>query len=179
MDRTVSPRTWLMRGAFLGLALLIMFFQLIPLDTVPRRWAPPDLLIGFAFAWVLRRPDYVPVLSIAAVMLMADLLFGRPPGLMALLVVLGCEYLRGRAAGLGETGFVGEWIAVCLTLLGITVLNRLVLGILAVQQAPLVLSLIQMAVTMLSYPVLAFVTQTLMGVRKPAPGNAGALGVGP
>ena len=174
---SLSPsRLWLMRAAFLGLAFLIMFFHLIPLDTVPRRWAPPDLLIAFSFAWCLRRPDFAPALSIAGVMLMADLLFQRPPGLMALLVVLGSEYLKTRAGGLREASFVGEWLAVCLTLLAITVLNRLVLGLLAVEQAQLSLSLIQMVMTMVAYPPVVLVTQSLMGVRKPAPSDADALG---
>ncbi|MGD9864712.1 MAG: rod shape-determining protein MreD [Pseudodonghicola sp.] len=174
-DFTAS-RLWLMRAAFLGLALLIFFFHLIPLDTVPRRWAPPDLLVAFAFAWSLRRPDYAPALSIAAVMLMADLLFQRPPGLMALLVVLGSEYLKNRASALREASFAGEWLAVCLTLLSVTVLNRLVLAILAVQQAQLSLSLFQMVMTMLAYPLVVLVTQSLMGVRKLAPSDAEAMG---
>jgi len=169
-------RLWVMRAAFLGLALLIMFFHLIPLDTVPRRWAPPDLLIAFAFAWCLRRPDFAPALSIAAAMLMADLLFQRPPGLMAVLVVLGSEYLKNRAAGLREASFAGEWLAVCLTLLAITVLNRLVLGLLAVQQAQMSLSLIQMVMTMLAYPLVVLVTQFGLGVRKLAPSEADAMG---
>ncbi|TDE39579.1 rod shape-determining protein MreD [Antarcticimicrobium sediminis] len=167
---------WLMRAAFLGLALLIMFFHLIPLDTVPRRWAPPDLLIAAAFAWCLRRPDFAPAASIAAMMLMADLLFQRPPGLMALLVVLGSEYLKTRAGGLREASFAGEWLAVCLTLLAITVLNRLVLALLAVEQAQLSLSLFQMVMTMLAYPLVVLVTQSLMGVRKLSPSDVEAMG---
>lgn len=176
MARFPASRLWLMRAAFLGLALLIIFFHLLPLDTVPRRWAPPDLLIAFAFAWSLRRPDYAPALSIAAVMLMADLLFQRPPGLMAALVVLGSENLKNRAGGLREASFAGEWLAVCLTLLGVTVLNRLALALLAVEQAQLSLSLVRMLLTMAAYPVVALVTQSVMGVRKLAPADAEALG---
>lgn len=176
MDNLSLSRVWTMRIAFLALSLLIVFFHLIPLDTVPRRWAPPDLLIGFAFAWVLRRPDYVPALSIAVVILMADLLFQRPPGLMAVLVVLGAEYLKTRAAGFSEASFIAEWLAVSLVLIAITVLNRLVLAILVVQQAPLALSVIQMMATVAVYPLVVLATQIIMGVRKPAPGDAEAFG---
>lgn len=168
-----------MRLAFLALALLIMFFHLLPLNTQPKPWAPPDLLLALAFAWTLRRPDYVPPLSIAAVMLMADLVFQRPPGLMAMLVVLGCEYLRPRSASAGESGFAGEWLAVCLTLAAITVTNRLLLALFGVAQAQLGLSLIQMLLTMAVYPLVALASQSLMGVRKPAPGDAEALGTRP
>jgi len=133
-------------------------------------------LIAFAFAWCLRRPDFVPPLILALVMLMGDLLLQRPPGLLAMLLVLGCEYLKNQTAGLREASFLGEWAAVGMVLVGITILNRLVLGIVAVQPAPLGLSLIQMVLTIAVYPVVVLITQSLMGVRKPAPGDAGALG---
>lgn len=168
-----TSRLWLMRAAFLGLALLIMFFHLLPLDTVPRQWAPPDFLIAFAFAWVLRRPDYLPALSLALIMLIADLMLQRPPGLWAMLVVLGCEYLKNQTAGLHGASFLGEWTAVALVLMGITVLNRLILGIVAVQPSPLGLSLIQMVLTIVIYPGVVLITQSLMGIRRPAPGDSG------
>jgi len=176
MAELSTSRLWLMRAGFLALALLIMFFHLLPLDTVPPRWAPPDLLIAFTFAWCLRRPDYVPVLSLALVMLMADLMLGRPPGLLALLLVLGCEYLKTQTAGLREASFLGEWTAVAMVLIGITLLNRLILLIVAVPPAPLGLSLIQLVLTIAVYPIVVLATQSLMGVRKLAPGDAGALG---
>lgn len=176
MTEFTISRLWVMRSAYLMLALVIMFFHLLPLDTVPRRWAPPDLLIAFTFAWALRRPDYVPVLAVAGVMLLADLLLQRPPGLMAALVVVACDYLKTRFGPLSDASFVGEWVAVCLMIGAITLLNRVVLMVLAVDVAPLGLSLIQMLLTMLTYPLVALITRTLMGVRKLAPGDAEALG---
>ncbi|SFT37900.1 hypothetical protein [Sedimentitalea nanhaiensis] len=176
MGKLSVPHIWSMRIWFLGLALAIMFFHLLPLDTQPRRWAPPDLLIAFGFAWIMRRPDYVPAFLLAGVMLLADLLFQRPPGLLALLVVLGSEYLKNQAAGLSEASFVGEWISVCFVIAAITLLYRLVLTLTLVQQAPLALNLIQMVLTMVVYPLVVFVTQTLMGVRRLSPGDAEVFG---
>lgn len=176
MAELSASRVWVMRIAFLGLALLILFFHLIPLDTVPRRWAPPDLLVAFAFAWCLRRPDYAPVLSITAVMLAADFMLQRPPGLYALLVVWGSEYLKGRSAVSGETSFPGEWATVGLVLVAITLINRVVLAILAVEQAQLSLSIVQLILTIIAYPLVVLVTQSVMGVRKLAPSDADALG---
>jgi len=176
MAELSTSRLWLMRAGFVGLALLILFFHLLPLDTIPRRWAPPDLLIAFTFAWVLRRPDYVPVLILALVMLVADLMLQRPPGLQAMLMVLGCEYLKNQTAGLRQASFLGEWMAVGIVLVGITVLNRLILVILAVDPAPLGLNLIQMGLTFLAYPLVVVLSQSLMGVRKLAPGDADAMG---
>lgn len=165
-----------MRLTFLGLAMLILFFHLLPLDTLPRAWAPPDLLVAIIFAWTLRRPDYVPLPSVAATMLLYDLLLGRPPGLMALLVVLGCEYLRTRAAALRRASFAGEWLAVCLTLAAIAIAERSILALLGVQQAQLSLTVIQTGLTMAVYPPMVIASQSLLGVRKPAPGDTEALG---
>jgi rod shape-determining protein MreD len=175
MANVSVARTWLMRAAFAGLALLIMFFHLLPLDTQPHSWAPPDLLTAFAFAWVLRRPDYAPTLLLAAVMLLADMLFQRPPGLLACLVVLGAEYLKTRA-GNGETSFIGEWIAVAVAMISISVLNRFVLLVLGVDQPALGLILIQTLMTIAVYPIVVLITHGLMGVRKLAPSEAEALG---
>lgn len=176
MDHNSASRIWMMRAGFALLAFVIVFFHLIPLDTVPRRWAPPDLIIAFAFAWVMRRPDYLPPLLLAAVMLMADLMFQRPPGLLAVLVVLGAEYLRTRTIGLSEASFVGEWLAVAFVLVGITVIYRVVLSVVAIQQASLGLSLIQMVLTIAIYPLVVLISQTLLKVRKIAPGDSDALG---
>ncbi|AZV79517.1 rod shape-determining protein MreD [Parasedimentitalea marina] len=166
MASTSPAHIWLMRAAFPALALLIVFFRLLPLDTVPRQWAPPDLLMAMAMAWSLRRPDYVPIVLLALTLLLADLMFQRPPGLLALLVLLGCEYLKPRALTHRDTGFAAEWISVSLVLTAITVFNRTALALVGVQQAPLGLILIQMLLTIAAYPLVVFVSQSILGVRR-------------
>jgi rod shape-determining protein MreD len=166
-----------MRLGFVLLAGLILFVHLLPLDTVPRVWAPPDLLLAFTFAWILRRPDYLPLLLLAGVLLLADLLLQRPPGLLAALVILGCEYLKNRFHSLSDASFAGEWAAVSIVLLAIMVMNRVVLTVLGVDLAPLGLTVIQAVLTLMVYPLVVLVTQALMGVRKPAPGDAEAYGM--
>jgi rod shape-determining protein MreD len=161
-----ASRLWTMRATYLGLCLAIIIWHLLPLETLPRRWAPPDLLVGFTFAWALRRPDYVPILSIALVMLTADLLFQRPPGLMAALVLIAAEYLRNRFGGLSKASFAGEWLSVSIMIVAIAIANRLVLVILAVDVAPLGLTAIQAAMTILAYPAIAGITRALLGKRR-------------
>ena len=51
MDEVSLTRLWLMRAGFAALILGLLFFQLLPLETTPRRFAGPDLVMGFAFAW--------------------------------------------------------------------------------------------------------------------------------
>jgi rod shape-determining protein MreD len=176
MAEIADSQRLLMRLVFLVLALAIVFFHLLPLSTRAPVWAPPDLLIALIFAWSLRRPDYVPVLTVALVMLLADLMFQRPPGLLAFLVVAGCEYLRQRAAAMHEASFAGEWLAVGLTLVAITVANRTVLAVLAVEQAQLGLTLMQMLLTIAIYPLVVVFSQSVLAVRKPTPGDTAAMG---
>ena len=176
MASTSPGHIWLMRIAFPALALLFVFFHLLPLDTLPRRWAAPDLLIATALAWSLRRPDYVPTLSLAFVFLVADLMFQRPPGLLALLVLLGCEYLKPRAQTYRDTGFANEWFSVIIVLTAITTLNRLILALVGVQQAPFGLTLIQLVMTLSAYPLVVFVSQFILGVRRLTATEAEVLG---
>lgn len=165
-----------MRALFPTLALVMVFLHMLPLDTIPRGWAPPDLILALALAWSLRRPDYLPALILAGTMLFADMLFQRPPGLFALLVVLGCEFLKSRVLPHRETTFMGEWFAVTLVISAIALFNRLVLFLLGVDQAPLSLTMIQMFMTIAAYPPVAFFTQGVLGVRKLTPAEAEALG---
>lgn len=176
MANTSPARIWMMRLAFPLLALILMFFHLLPLDTLPSRWAPPDLLLALALAWSLRRPDFVPAVLIGATMLVADMMFQRPPGLFAMLVVLGCEFLKSRVMPHRESAFAAEWLAVAVVICGIIVLNRAILAVLAVAQAPLGLTLIQAVLTVAAYPLVVVFSQGLMGVRKLSPAEAEVLG---
>lgn len=207
MDELSPLRLWMMRGAFIVLALLILFFHLLPIDTQPvslfapdlvpplaqidpaearlrdlldqgsnRIFIGPDLLIAFAFAWSLRRPEYVPSLLLALIFLLADLLLQRPPGLWALLALLACENLKGRSRSLRDATFGAEWIAVAVLLTGILIANRIVLSLMLVPPPQLRLSVLELGVTILVYPAVVFVTRSVMGVRRAAPGELDALG---
>jgi rod shape-determining protein MreD len=176
MAEAVSARIWSKRLGFAVLALGIIFVQLLPLNTVPRLWVLPDFLLVFALVWVARRPDFLPVPVIAAVFLIADLVFQRPPGLMTALVIIMTEMLRARAAGLRNAPFSLEWFTVALGIAGVTVANRLVLAAVMTPQAPLGLSLMQMVMTILAYPLVVAVAHLVFGVSRPAPGEVNALG---
>lgn len=167
---------WWMRGLFVVLALIILFWNLLPLSTLPATWAGPDLLVALTFAWALRRPEFVPVVLIALVMFLADLLLQRPPGLMAFLVVLGAEQLKARAVGLRDASFAGEWAAASLVVIAVFMLNRVTLAILMVDQAPLGLTLTQMVATIVIYPVVVLFSHLVLGVRRLAPGDDDAIG---
>lgn len=165
---------WTMRALFTLLCLIVIFWRILPLNTLPRGWAGPDLIVALSFVWVLRRPEYAPALLVAAVVLLADLMFQRPPGLWAALVVLGCEALKSRAPGLRDRAFGAEWFTVAMVVGAIVLGYRLTLAILMVPQAPLGLSLMQMAMTVLCYPLVVMASALIMGVRKAKPGESAA-----
>jgi len=165
-----------MRALFAALCMCVIFWRLLPLDTVPRGWAGPDLIAALAFAWVLRRPEFAPPLLIGALVLLADLMFQRPPGLWAALVVLGAEALRTRGPGLRDMGFGPEWLTVTTVLVIMTLAQRLILAILLVDQAPLGLSLMQMGTTALVYPLVVLASALLARVRKIRPGDDSSMG---
>jgi rod shape-determining protein MreD len=171
MNEYQTSRVWFMRFCFVILALTTLFMHLLPLSTLPSAWAMPDILLGFAFAWSVRRPDYVPVVLLAALLLLSDLLLQRPPGLWAVLALLCCENLKLRAQNLRAENFVVEWASVAALIIGAMVIYRLVMAILLIQQPSLGLHLIQTAMTILSYPLVVFVTHAFMGVRKSIPGD--------
>lgn len=167
-DRQVLHR-WTLRAGYLGLALLIMFIQLLPLRIWPQSLVGPDLLLALTFGFAARRPDYLPALAVAAVMLLADLLLDRPPGLLALLVLAGTEALKSRARGLRDRNFVVEWITVATVLLAILAAQRLVLAVLLVPQVPLTLSLLQAAATIAAYPLVVALAHLALGLNKAHP----------
>lgn len=170
MAEALTASTWGKRIVYIGVAFAIIVIQLVPLDMRPASWAPPDLLLAFTLAWVARRPDYLPVGVIAALFLMTDLLFQRPPGLWAALVVILTETLRRRSREMRNMPLALEWGTIAFGIVAITLANRLVLAVVMTPQAPLGLTLSQMVLTILIYPLIVFVTHFMLGVRRLAPG---------
>ncbi len=176
MAEHTMTRLWTMRALFIGLALVLVLFKLLPLEFTPRRWAGPDLVICFCFVWVLRRPEYVPVLSIAAVVFFTDLMLQRPPGLLAALVVIATQNLKSRSASLRNQPFSVEWLSVTATLIAIAVANRIILAISITPQAPFGLSVIELITTILAYPLVMLISIYGFGLRKSSLGEVNALG---
>jgi rod shape-determining protein MreD len=169
-------RKWAYWTLFLVLAGLMFFMRLIPLQTTPSNWAMPDLLVCMCFAWVLRRPDYTPVLLIAAVMLLADMLFQRPPGLMAALVVIGTEFLRRRTNLMRELPFLFEWAMVAGVMVAMLIAYRLVLIVVMQPRPSFWLSMTLLISTIAAYPLVVAFSRYVLGVRKIAPGEVDELG---
>jgi len=154
-------------GLFVLLALAVIAARLMPLQTEVMRWPRPDLLACIAFAWVLRRPDTVPVLVLALVFLAADILLNDPPGLGTVLLLLGTEMLRRRHSLTRPLHPVQEWMLAAFLIFGISVLHWLVLGITVIAEPQLSQYLRQAAVTALAYPPVALLLRSF-GLRLPS-----------
>ncbi len=176
MAETPTMQIWTGRAVFVLLCALVIFLQLLPLDTRPEIWPVPDFLLLIALAWSARRPDFAPITFIAIIFMLADLLFQRPPGLWAGLVVILSEILRRRSRQLRNIPIMLEWMSVALGIIMITVIYRLVLAIVLTPQAPLGLTIIQMAMTIFLYPVILGIAHLVFGVSRPAPGQTDSLG---
>ena len=175
-EPTLSAQRWLYGLAYFGLCTLLMLVHLMPLSIVPGRIPGPDVMICLTLAWVLRRPHHLPILLIAAMFVMADVLFMRALGLWAAIVVLSVEYLRARAHQTREQTFVTEWLMIAVILLVMTLANRITLGLFVVQQPAWGLVVVQYMATVLVYPLVVFTLQLVFGITKMSASEAEAQG---
>ena len=176
MAEWTDRKTWINRGVFVFLAFVLIVIDLVPLDMRPSLWAAPDLLLAATLAWVARKPRHVPVLVIAAIMLMTDFLFMRPPGLWAALVVGLTEMIRRQHRDFRNMPLLVEWGTITVGIIAITLANRVILAIVMAPQAPLALTMIEMAGTIAIYPVVLIVAHFVFGVSRSAPGELGSKG---
>lgn len=156
---------------FVLLALTVVFFRLLPFSGMPGGWPGPDLLLALTFAWIIRRPDTLPVLLVAAVSFFADLLLSRPPGLAAALTVAATELLRRRDLPGPGASLALETGLVAMLLFAIAALSWVALAVTVAGQPPLGAQLLQMAVTCASYPFVAMALS--MGIGRRDPGRSG------
>lgn len=158
-------------GLWLLIAALSILIRLLPLPVPAGVWPRPDLLLALTMAWVLRKPVHLPAFAIALVFLAEDLFVMRPPGLWALIVLLGTEFLRRRQSVVREMHIFMEWGLVSAVLVAMFLANRFGLLIVMSPRPPLDLSLLQLVFTLLSYPLVVLVLQSVLRVRKPATGE--------
>ncbi|SPJ25236.1 rod shape-determining protein MreD [Palleronia abyssalis] len=162
------------RAMFVTIAAGFIFVRILPFMGAGDQLPAPDLLTILAFAWILRRPDYLPVWLIASVALLADILFMRPPGLWALATVLGSEFLRRRSHLTAEQPFPVEWLLVTGTLTLMHLGEALVLGVLMVPQPSFGATLLELMMTIATYPLVVVATAFVFGVRPPSPSERDA-----
>ena len=164
------------RLLFAAIAAAILFAGILPFAIGAERIPGPDLILLTIFAWILRRPDYMPAFLVTAVLLLEDILFMRPPGLWACLGLVAAEFLRSREEIWRDLPFPLEWAMVAAVLAIVSAAQAAVLGLFLVDQPPIHAQLVRLSLSILSYPVVVAVSRYIFRVAKPAPGEVDALG---
>ncbi|NSX54082.1 hypothetical protein [Parasulfitobacter algicola] len=131
----------------------------------------PNVLLAFTCAWVLRKPEYVPVMLIGAVFLLADFLLQRPPGLYAAVVIIGTEFLRRRVMELRGAPFLVEYLTVAGVIFAIAIMYRIFSSVAVITPPDFWLLFLQAVSTIVIYPLVVFVTQAVFGIRSVMPGQ--------
>jgi rod shape-determining protein MreD len=171
MAEGLPERGWVHQLVYLALAGTIVFFGLLPLAREPGSLPGPDLLMCLTLAWAMRRPDYLPALLVGVVILVEDFLTMRPPGLWAAIVVIACEFLRGRSMLTRELPFFVEWLLISGVMVAMLLAYRLATGIAFVPQPAFGIALAQTLWSILAYPLVVGASRAVFGLHKPAMGE--------
>lgn len=166
---------WVYRLIYFGVAIVFLFFALLPFGAGEGGLPGPDLMLCLTFAWILRRPDYVPLWLMVPVFLLDDVLLMRPLGLWTLVVLLAAEYLRRRVDHSESQTFGAEVVLGAGCIAATFIANHVILSLLLAETPPVAGQTLQALVTIAFYPVTALFSQ-LIGVRRLAPGELDTLG---
>ena len=175
MTNTSRLRLFLIQSGFVLMSLWLLLADLLPLQTLPRNWAGPDLLLCFALVWSVRRPEYVPLVTLALVFLLADFLLQRPPGLAAALMLLAAADMQARSRVLRDAGFAAEWARATLLIVGAALAGQVTQVVFLTNPPGFMLLVSQTLLTALAYPLCVAISAGLLGVRMPSPGEGAGL----
>lgn len=146
--------------------LAFLLVRLLPISAGTVTWPGADLPLCLTLVWVLRRPEQVPVLLIAAVFFIEDLLLLRPIGLWAAIVIIGTEAARSREHRWRELPFMIEWLRVAMLLAMMMLANRIAMAVFFVTLPPLGQVILQYLATVFSYPLVVVVARWMLGLRR-------------
>lgn len=185
----VDPITWRRfqyRVLFLLVSAIIIFGQLLPLNTMPAaiqlldpetgeliqeggsyfNLPGPDFLFCLTAAFLMRRPRWAPVALIIVVHLMADVLFLRPIGLWPAVSLVAYEFLRRQTNASTEISLPLEVAIVIGTFCAAVFVNGLFYLIFAVPHPSVGSSVLHIVSTALAYPFVIAMTHFILRVRR-------------
>ena len=171
-----TKAVWLHRALFLAIALILLFLRLLPLGSMAGELPGPDVLLCIVFAWTMRRPDYLPAVLIAAVVLLDDMILMRPPGLWTAIVIIASEFIRARVALTRELNFGVEWLLVAGMMVAMLLVYRLVFAVVLLPQPGFGFAMVQVLWSIVCYPVVVALSRYVLDLHKPAMGEVDAYG---
>lgn len=154
------------RALYVLSALIVAIILLLPLGG-SGRLPGPDIILTLTICWAMRAPHQLPVLLLGVVLLMADFLLMRPPGLLAVLTVLGVEVIRARASTWRELPILAEWAIGGAIIAAILIANALVHSLFLVPQPALGQTLIRLVFSVMIYPVMLALVLFVFRIESP------------
>ena len=135
------------------IGLLIIFFQILPLQTIPQTWSGPNVLLVFFAAIVSTRPEFTSSFLVASIFLIEDFFLMRPPGLMSALTVLGFYFLTRKFQNQEGNSFIFGWGSVATWFSIILLLYYFISVLLFIPSAGFRLTLMEILFTLALYPI--------------------------
>ncbi|WP_347137934.1 rod shape-determining protein MreD [Paracoccus sp. SSK6] len=154
---------------FCAAMAVLLFLRLLPLTAGAVRLPGPDLGLCLTFAWVLRRPDQLAAVVIAAVFTVQDIVLFQPLGLWAAIVLAGTETARLREARWRDQPFMVEWLRIAI-LMGVMMLGYRIIQVLFMMPVPALGQVIlHYIATAAAYPPVVLAARALIGLRRITP----------
>ena len=144
------------------IGLLIIFFQILPLQTIPQTWSGPNVLLVFFAAIVSTRPEFTSSFLVASIFLIEDFFLMRPPGLMSALTVLGFYFLTRKFQNQEGNSFLFGWGSVTTCLAIILLLYYLISVLLFIPSAGFKLTLMELLTTLALYPIFSVLIRSFV-----------------
>lgn len=138
------------------LAWALVLAGLVPLHLPAFGAVAPALALMAVYYWGIHRPDLFPAILSFAIGLLQDLLSGGPVGLNALIFVLTHRIVLSQRRHFVSTTFLMLWWGFAMVALGAAILSWFAVSALTFAVVPLRPLLLQAAVTVGLFPLLAW-----------------------
>ena len=150
---------------FVLIVFVLIFIKILPLNTVPEEWTAPDVLLCVTLVWCLRRPLGAPIVLLAALFLLQDIIFQRPIGLFAAVATLMSEWAKRQALRAEEFPFVIEWMTAAMAMIAIFILGQSIASLSLIATPSMWIFAKELIFTILTYPFVALLCRYGVGLR--------------
>ena len=150
---------------FVLIVFVLIFIKVLPLNTVPKEWTAPDLSLCVTLVWCLRRPTGAPIVLLAALFLLQDIICQRPIGLFAAIATLMCEWAKRQTLRAEEFPFIVEWTTAATAMLAIFILVQSIASLSLIAKPSMWIFAKELIFTILAYPLVTLLCRYGLGLR--------------
>ncbi len=135
----MSIKSFAHQVVYFCIGLLIIFFQILPLQTTPQNWSGPNVLLVFFATIVTQRPEYTSSFLIA--------------------LIISFYFLKRKIQNQEENSLIFVWVNVAISLTLILLIYYIISVLLFLPSAGFSLTLMEILVSLALYPIFS----TLIG----------------